>query len=116
MHFLCTAAADPEGESSDEESRAIFTPKLSWGAAFTKVKKALVLRSVATNLVAAASDHARSMRGDRDALLAGLECAKHARVGDSFGELELLTPKPGARVCLCWCACVDVCVCWCVRS
>jgi hypothetical protein len=40
---------DPE--DLDEEGRAIFTPHLSWGFAFSKVRKALLLKAVATELV-----------------------------------------------------------------
>jgi hypothetical protein len=102
---VAAAGGDAEEEDlSDEEAQAIFTPKLSWGAAFAKVRKALVLRTVATELVDAAKDRARTVfRGGsngpnpaRDRLLEGMDRVRIARAGDSFGELELMSYKPSA--------------------
>ena len=64
-----------------------------------QVKQALVLRKVATELVDVSRDHARATRGSRQQLLANKETFRHARVGVSFGELELLAPKPGETFC-----------------
>ena len=59
-----------------------------------QVKKALLLNKAATELVAVALSKARTHRGTRHEMLQGMEKVKHARPGSSFGEMELMAPKP----------------------
>ena len=80
------AAASSGGPAADvadmdEEGQALFTPKLSWGFAFSKVKKAMLLKAVATELVlkagvTASSNHAAINRYSAAVIASQKQCIR----------------------------------------